>query len=90
MRCTNGIKEMDVSPKAFNVIYINQGFTKAEEVNTPMGEPTDHEEIGRPRDIENIDDMKVTELRELAKAKGLEGVSSLNKEELLSILKEVV
>lgn len=38
----------------------------------------------------DIDQMNVAELKALAKEKGLEGYSGLNKEELLSILKDVV
>ena len=37
-----------------------------------------------------LDDMNVSELKDLAKERGLEGYSSLSKEELLSILKDVV
>lgn len=37
-----------------------------------------------------LEDMTVTELKTLAKEKGLEGMSALNKEDLLAVLKEVV
>lgn len=37
-----------------------------------------------------LSDMKVGELKELAKEKGIEGAASLNKEELLAVLKGVV
>lgn len=39
---------------------------------------------------EPLEDMTVAELKVLAKEKGLEGVSALNKEDLLAVLKEVV
>lgn len=37
-----------------------------------------------------LSDMKVGELKELAKKKSIEGAASLNKEELLAVLKDVV
>jgi large subunit ribosomal protein L21 len=39
---------------------------------------------------QNIADMTMAELRDMAKQKGLSGYSGLNKEELLSVLKDVV
>lgn len=38
----------------------------------------------------NLDTMTVNQLKVLAKEKGLEGYSSLTKEELLTVLKEVI
>ncbi len=36
-----------------------------------------------------LEDMNVQELKALAKEKGIDGVSSLNREDLLSVLKDV-
>lgn len=40
--------------------------------------------------VHSLDDMTVSELKGLAKEKGIEGVSSLNKSQLLEVLKDVV
>lgn len=37
---------------------------------------------------QNLGELTVQELRELAKTKGLEGTSSLNKQQLIDVLKE--
>jgi len=53
-----------------------------------LSEPEVHEDGGAG--AVDITSMNVTQLKALAKEKGLEGYSSLTKEELLEILKEVV
>ena len=37
---------------------------------------------------QNLEELTVQELRELAKTKGVEGTSSLNKQQLIDVLKE--
>ena len=37
---------------------------------------------------QNLEELTVQELRELAKTKGLEGTSSLNKQQLIDVLRE--
>lgn len=39
---------------------------------------------------QNLDDMNVSELKTLAKERGINGASSLSKAELLEVLKDVV
>ena len=43
-----------------------------------------------PEPEKNLEDMTVSELKALAKEKGIEGASSLAKEDLLAVLKEVM
>ena len=45
---------------------------------------------GQPDGKKSLGEMSVTELKALAKEKGIEGAGSLNKEELLAVLKDVV
>ena len=45
-------------------------------------------EKGNPEEEKPIDSMNVTELKALAKKKGLEGYSSLSRDELAEVLKE--
>ncbi len=88
MKCKYGDREIDVSGKAFRVIYKEQGYTLVEEpMQEPVKEEPEGDEQGEPKHLE---DMTLTELKALAKEKGLEGVSALNKAELLEVLKEVV
>lgn len=59
---------------------------------TPGGteEPEEVTETAPPEEPEKkLEDMTVPELKALAKEKGIEGSSSLNREDLLSVLKDV-
>lgn len=47
-------------------------------------------EVTEGNDQKDITKMKVDELKVLAKEKGIEGADSLNKQELLEVLKDVV
>lgn len=55
------------------------------EVSGSASETPTPEEPGK-----NLEDMTVAELKALAKEKGIDGVSSLNREDLLAVLKDVV
>ena len=86
MRCKKDDREIEVSEKAFRVIYKEQGYTPVAE---PMQEPVKVEGT-EPDETKHLEDMTLAELKALAKEKELEGVSALNKAELLEVMKDVV
>lgn len=45
------------------------------------------EAVNKPEEKPELEKMKVDELRAMAKERGIEGAASLNKEELLAVLK---
>lgn len=59
---------------------ISQGFK-------PLNFPETEEAEEKTKELS---DMKIGELKELAKEKGIEGAASLNKAELLAVLKDVI
>ena len=48
---------------------------------------TAKEAVNKPEERPELEKMKVDELRAMAKERGIEGAASLNKEELLAVLK---
>lgn len=93
MRYRKGEKVIEASPRAFRVIYKAQGYVPVTEQSVEDAKPDD---AGKNTDgnvsshaDEALEDMSVTELRKIAKEKGLEGASSLSKDDLLEVLKEV-
>lgn len=64
------------------------GFKELDAVDVVQSDALPGSEI--PTEAEkNLDDMTVPELKALAKEKGIDGFSSLNREDLLSVLKDV-
>lgn len=52
--------------------------------------PLERSEVNEEKENIILDEMNLSELKALAKEKGLEGYSSLTKEQLLQVLKDVV
>lgn len=64
------------------------GFKELDAVDAVQSDALPRSET--PTEAEkNLDDMTVPELKALAKEKGIDGFSSLNREDLLSVLKDV-
>ena len=81
-----------------NVERIVQDEVKAQKLKaegfkelTAMTESVSEKPAEVPQESDkNLEDMTVPELKALAKDKGVEGASSLGKEDLLAVLKEVM
>ncbi|MDY6866620.1 MAG: Rho termination factor N-terminal domain-containing protein [Chloroflexota bacterium] len=69
-----------ITTEVVSVIDVNRlqqsGYKKVEEPKDPQTKTNDE-----------LDDLTVVQLKELAKANGLEGYSTLNKGELIDLLK---
>lgn len=100
MKYRKGEKVIEASPRAFRVVYAAQGYVPVTEQPTGgMGHAVENakpDTAGTNEDsnvsssvAKVLEDMSVTELRKLAKEKGLVGYSSLSKNDLLEVLKEV-
>lgn len=73
----------------------NRGYVELETEEIPSDSAEDNSETEdspskeeTPEAKQNLEELTVQELRELAKSKGLEGTSSLNKQQLIDVLKE--
>ena len=82
-------REVMASEKAYKLLYKEQGYlpvSDAEEGEEPQKEEAGTGEDNKP----DIEKMSVSDLKALAKKQGIEGAASLNKEELLAVLKDVM
>lgn len=79
MRLIRGNVEREVTDTAVAEKLIKDGFKQIEE-GTVEAVPSENKE-------KNLEEMTAVELKALAKEKGLSGVSSLAKKELIEILK---
>nr|DAL93856.1 MAG TPA: transcription termination factor Rho [Caudoviricetes sp.] len=89
MRLIKGNVERIVKDDVIASKLIADGFKELGEAREV--EPKKQAEPENPPEPEkNLEDMTVPELKALAKEKGIEGASSLGKEDLLAVLKEVM
>lgn len=89
MRFIKGNVERIVKDDLIASKLIADGFKELGEVKEVEPHVQEEPEIP-PEPEKNLEDMTVPELKALAKEKGIEGASSLGKEDLLAVLKEVM
>lgn len=80
----NGV-EKEVSPKAYRLIYKEQGYAIADTESIEEKEII-VDKVEKEDAVPEYDSMKVDELKSLAKTKEIEGYSKMNKEELIAAL----
>lgn len=88
MRLIKGNVERIVEDQVKAEKLIADGFKELSSVETVQSETLAEPENSPDRE-KNLEDMTVPELKALAKEKGIDGFSSLNRDDLLSVLKEV-
>lgn len=88
MRLIKGNVERIVKDDVKALKLIADGFEELGEVKKIDPEKQAEPE-NQPESEKSLEDMTVPELKALAKGKGIEGTSSLGKDDLLAVLKEV-
>lgn len=89
MRMIKGNVERIVEDQVKADRLLADGFEHLDVVEAVQPETLDGSEMP-PEAEKNLEDMTVPELKALAKEKGIDGTSSLNREDLLAVLKDVV
>lgn len=70
---SNGQRKIMATERAFQIIYKDQGFVSV---------------VDDKKDEENLESLKVDELKEKAKEKNIDGYEDMKKTELISALTE--
>lgn len=80
IKYTDGKRIIYATEKAYEAIYKKQGFKEAEELEEYRN--------NQNRDSKEIvlENLKVEELKAIAKEKEIEGYSKMNKEDLMAVL----
>lgn len=80
---SNGKKIIRATSKAYNLLYKYKGFKK---INLIKDIDIAHEVALKENKTRSLEELKVDELKDLAKEKEIEGYSKMKKDELIEVL----